>query len=91
MKQRGFCYPYPGNAGVQIVESGPLGTVPRVHERHQYTLDEARQVAGWINGQDRGLETMTVREYDPHDPGRYWGQRHINIGHVLLSHRARRE
>lgn len=71
MRQRGYCYPYSPSTGVpRIVESGPLGTTVRVHDRPNYTKDQAREVCAWVNGIERPLETMVDRVYDPFDPER---------------------
>lgn len=69
MRERGYCYPYPvGRMDTKIVESGPLGTTVRMHDRPDYTLDEARLVCRWVNGFDQPLETMKERKYDIWDP-----------------------
>lgn len=92
MKERGYCYPYPAGrrSDTKIVESGPLGVATCVHDRPAYTMDEARLVCRWVNGNDRPLEVMCDREYDSYDPGR---PHHLrgHVGLVKLSVRARSE
>lgn len=91
MRERGYCYPNPvGRAHPSIIECGPLGIVGRVHDRPGYTLDQARQVCQWVNGNDQPLPTMIQRYADRWDPGR---PSHLRgtPGRVNISIRARLE
>lgn len=76
MRKFGHCYPYPIGRGVtRIVESGPLGTTVRIHDRTEYTLAEARHVCHLVNGTHDPLLTIKVREGDEWDPVNRQGRR----------------
>lgn len=78
MKIQGFVeVGFTRGRGFQLVQYGPLGTIVRMHHRPNYTVDEAADVANWLNGQDQPLPTIKRRESDENDPRARWNRRTV--------------
>lgn len=58
--------------------------------RDAYSMDDARAVVAWLNGEDRQVDRQVRREDDPFDPGRSPTLRGIPA-RFNLSKLARRE
>lgn len=66
MRERKRFYTY---GGPGIIVPGMFDSNYKIfHDRPEYTLEDARVVADWLNGRDRPLTDMVARAHDPRDP-----------------------